>query len=256
MGMSRIFDSDQRKAARIVDAEREARLERYGAEIEQLIRQERENFRPAYALARLGIDPNDRADALERAYELAVRRTYRDQAVSDNERRALDWLAARLDLDGEHRKAAELRVGCDVFERYLDQALGDGIFDGGESRTLQHIAAGLGSGIDELIQTYFARRGAEFLRGLFAAILRDGDISDSEWAQLSQAAEGLGSNQERLASIIGGQAERYVEQLMGDAQAAGTSAAEVRRALESLARRLPLSPKFREQLDARFGGRM
>lgn len=250
--MTRIFDPKALQAARVTDAERVARLQRYGEQLEKLVLRDREQFRPQYAVAVLGIDPDDRAEALERVYELAVRRTYGDHAITDRERRALDWLAARLELDDEHRRAAERRAMCEVFEGYLEHALTDGAIETVESRTLHNIAAGLGSSVDSLIQTYFADRGERFLRALFAAILRDGDISDQEWSRLTHAADGLGVTHERLLSIIGGQAERYIEQLLRDAEASGAPVNSIVNAIDSLVRRLPLSPKFRKQLEERM----
>lgn len=247
--MGRYFNRDERRAARIVDAQRDERLQRFAAEIEKLIQRDREEFRLEFAAAAIGIDPADRTEAAERAYELAARRTFRDQELTEREKRALDWLAARLGLDEEHRKAADFRVGCETFEAYLDRALSDGLIEKHESRTLEHLAAWLGLTIDELIQKYFTRRGESFLKAMFAAILRDGEISDEEWQYLSAAAHGLGTSDERLLSLIGGQAERYVESLIAEARQAGVPSAQVRSALDSLLKRLPLSPRFRGDVD-------
>ncbi len=250
--MRQIFSRAERERARMVDAERSARLSAYAAQLEERIRADREYFRPEFACAALGIAPGDREDALQRTYELALERTYRDEVITERERAALNWLAARLELDDEHRKSAEIRVGGEVFERVLDTAMRDGRIEFIETAKLDALAKTLGQPLPTLISTYFSSRGAVFLRALFESIIRDGEISAAEWEHLGSATDGLGLPRETLMQMIGGAAESFVDQLLADARAAGVSPEATRKALGSLLDRLPLSQKFRTDVDTRI----
>ncbi len=247
--MAKLIDWIRQASVKLIDPQREERIGPAAMEVERAIHTMRQAFDFDGVIASLGIDNRDVLLVVDRVYERALGKAWADQVITPKERTALNWIAKALHLDDRRRQPLEERIGREVFQRSLAEALQDGHLDSVEAERLQAIASGMGTDLRGLMMGYFQNEGQGFLRGLFAQAIQDGRLSETEWNSLLATAHRLGLTESELRTSIQSQAQRFVEHVLADAKSDGRLSDDEDRTLTWLLDQLHVCPSFRKYVD-------
>ena len=125
--MAKLIDWIRRNSTHLLDPDRDVRLSQVARQLEKTMVEKRDSFDLQESLSSFDIPPRDHPLIIERVYELALRRAWRDQKITDKERAALQWIARRLNLGPDRTAQIERTTGAAIFEAHLAKATSDGI---------------------------------------------------------------------------------------------------------------------------------
>lgn len=214
--MAGILNWIKQNTSKLMDPDREARVERAAAQIEHELAARRRAFSLEAAVAGLGLYQEDVPLAARHTYRSLVQRAWRDGEMSDGEKKTLKWAAGSLGLSEDVARELQRDVGIAHFQEALARAMDDGVLTDGEIASLRKLATNLGYEPNLLMRHYFRSQCEGLLRGMFLTAIADGRIAADEWARLVSTAGQLGVSQPELLETIQNQAERFVEQTLAD----------------------------------------
>lgn len=233
-----------------MDPDREARIDELSGAVEEQLRTLKDRFQLVVVADSLGISDRDLQLVANRVFANALVRVWKDRRITSRERAGLDLIADKLQISETLRHELEHDAGLSVFEQTLASAVSDGKIDPKERDCLDEIAQELGLTVRALMTQYFVKEGEGFLRGLFASMVYDNNLSREQLACLKSATHSLGFNEGELLKVIRPQAERFVEHVLADAKADSYLKPEERTTLDWLIANLGLSSEFKSYVEA------
>lgn len=238
------------RSSRIFDPRQEQRLNELADQVWLQISAQRRAFNFEQTMASLGAFVEDNPLVAQRVYEKALRKAWKDETVTDVERKSLDVIGQLLHLDPQKRRQAEWQAGVAAFELALGVAIADGQLDDAEAARLSRIAGSMDTSVRELMKQYLGDRGGDILQSFFAGVLsQKGTFSAEDWQRLVRAAAGFGMTETELQAAIRPQAERVVERVLADAKADRDVSPQEREALRWLMGVFGLSPAFQKYVN-------
>ena len=246
--MSNLLGWLKAAAVKTLDPGREQRIAVFAEEIWRQLKEQRSAFNFKQTMIGLGADIEDNLLVAEHVYGDAVRRAWKDGTVTATERLGLDFIGHVLPPPPERVREIELQQGLNVFERVFGQAIADGRLDSEEVTHLNAVASGIGLSVRELMVRFFAGRGEEFLRGLFATVVQERGFSSREWQSLVETARALGLDVNDLRDAISLQANAYVEHVLADAKSDGRITDVEKQTIDWLVRTLGISPELQNYI--------
>ncbi len=250
--MAKLIDWIKKTGTRLVDPEREDRVRALATALERRLFDERERFDFQMAIDQLGLDERDFEAVREKVFRRALKRAWKDSVITDQERKASEWVGQAVQIDANRRREIEWEVGQSVVETFLANAFSDGRLDPKEIVQLQQIARGLNTEVRTLVSKYFSAEGEAFLSAMFTMLSAEGCIGEQAWNRFIEAGIALGFTQRELTSIIRPKATRMVEHALADAASDGRLSPDEHRSLDWLMANLNLDASFvsyvREQL--------
>ncbi|HOM52356.1 MAG TPA: HNH endonuclease signature motif containing protein [Phycisphaerae bacterium] len=243
--MAKLIDWIRRASVQLLDPQREERIDYFARNVASRLKSDRGAFNFDALVTSLEIQPRDIPLVQERVYEFACKKAWRDRQISEEEKKGLDWVARSVMLPEKNAEQVAFRVGLEVFQEVLSDAVADGRIEPAELEELQQVAACIGTSVRDLVTRYFSDWAEGFLRAMFMKMIEDGELSHREWSHLVASAEAIGLKENELLDSIRVQAERFVEHVLIDAKADGQLSEEEESTLAFLMERLKLSPRFR-----------
>lgn len=231
--------------SRLLDPDRDARIERAGAHIERELARQRKNFSLDEALRGVQLFTEDVPLATRQAFRLLAGRAWRDGELSQGEQKTLQWAAQTLGLSAAVAQELQREVGLRAFQTALARAIDDGVLSDDEVRELERLSASLGCPLGTLMRTYFEAECDGLLRGLFMTAIADGRIGTEEWTRLVNTTGKLGLRRDELLAAIQQPAQRFVEHTLAEAKADQRITAREEELLEWLLANLIARPEFR-----------
>jgi hypothetical protein len=248
--MAKLLNWLKSASARLIDPNRAVILAEQSRRLEELLYQNPGGFQLDTLSTALGIFPEDVPAICVNLYRRAAERAWKDQVVTEKERRSLDKIARLLKIPYDDQRQIELSIGLEVFERALSAVTADGVVDHEDGRRLTSVAASLQTTTRDLVLNYFADQGEAIVRAMFAAITEDGVLDQQEWDRLLYAAQSLGLDKNDIATIVRAQAQPFVEHVLAEAKADGKITQTEREKLAWLVSNLKLPTDFRLYLQS------
>jgi len=211
----------EEKTASLLGPDREQRIETLAKDIEKGLKNQREQFELKAALPDAVYTENDLNAAIDRVYQRKVAEVWGDGKLTKREQRTLRFIADKLGVGFTHAAELVKTQGIKEFGRRLAAALEDGEISERERSELETIASDLGLTFSELMRQYFQQEGEQFLRGIFASMVADGELTSKQWEMLLQTARTIGLNSDELSEAIREQINQFVEHVLADAKADG-----------------------------------
>lgn len=248
--MPRLGEWLRKASTAVLDPGREARLQHYVREFAREIKAQGSRFSFAQALREGAVSAADTPLLREKLYEASLRHAWQDRQVTDREKAGLQWLKKLIEMPDEQACEVEMRIGRDILEQCLADAITDGNLSESESTQLQAIATTLNVQLGPFIENYFSNWSEGFLRGLFASSVENGTLTRDEWAKLIRSAERLGLGEKHLVKAVNAQAKLFVEHTLADAKSDGTMTPREAQYLEELTELFHLDSKFRDYVNS------
>jgi tellurite resistance protein len=242
--MAGLFHWIKSNSGKLLDPDRDARVERAARHLEKQLAVQRKAFALDTALQDVELFTEDIPLVTRHAYRSLVSRAWRDGELSEGEHKTLDWAAQKLGLDEPVRRELQQQVGLRAFRDLLGRAIDDGVLDENETASLHRFAANLDFPLGQLMRLYFVSECDGLLRGLFLTAIEDGRLARDEWARLTSTVERLGLRQAGLLIAIQKQAERFVEQTLAEMKADGRITQREDELLEWMLSQLITRPEF------------
>lgn len=241
--MAKLFEWIKSAPRRLLDPDRQQRLDSAAADLERRLAEQRSQFDLTHIASILSIYDDDLPEVLRLTYERFVSRAWKDEALTSKERDALRWVAKQLTLDDKTARGVECRVVKAVIERWFAEAIADRKLDPSELLRLDKIAASLGTDPKALVRAFLADECEGVLRNMFASLVNDGRLAEEEWMRLLAAAEALGFDDREVATLVAPQAERLIEHTLADAKSDGRMNASERETINWLLGHLQIRPE-------------
>jgi hypothetical protein len=185
-----------------LDVERNRRIESFARQLAASMRQEGSFFSIREAADKLHIAPEDLLLVKERVYELTLKSVFKKYLISGTDRTGLQWIGKTLRLTPEESRRIELRVGRRVFEEYLAFSISCGFLDEPEMSELRAIAQSLEVPTRDLLLSFLAESGEQFLRRILTGLAQDGEITDEAWGRLAATTTALGVGETELITLL------------------------------------------------------
>jgi hypothetical protein len=231
-------------ASRLLDPQRDARVNAAAKEIERRLVEHRDGFELRTHTVDLGLFSDEVHVAAEETFTAVVKRAWRDGDLTDKERRSLTWIASRLGIQPKRAETIVREAGVEAFGATLDRAIADGRLEQAEIDQLQRIAAQMNTDLGGLMTHLFDDVGSGLLRGMFKAATADGTITSAEWSRILAGARQLGLTDDQVLAAIEQPAKRFVEQTLADAKADETLSVDEKASLQWLIRNIIHDPNY------------
>ena len=228
----------------IVDPEREKRIAPIVKRIHQGLRKDRQQFQLEAALRGLPHSSSDLSEARSRVYRSILERGWTDGKLSAKEQETLQWVAKVLKINRKRATELNYAFARERFATAFAEAMEDGKLDRDEMSKLHEIATSVGSTLPQFVRQFFLKEGESFLRGMFIAFSSDGRLTEREWNSLVTTACRIGFSTDEITSLVGAQAQSFVEHVMADAKADGRLTRNEESTIVWLLDNLRASPEF------------
>ncbi|AMV16393.1 HNH endonuclease [Planctomyces sp. SH-PL14] len=211
---------------KLVDPDRERRIEAATTSINRELARQKKAFQLAPVVEKLEISEKELEEAKAQVYRGALERVTRDDEISESEAASLNFIAGALGLRGVAEAELNESAAREVVARVLAKAFEDGVIDDSEAAHLGRIAKWVGLGKGELVSRYFHKEGESFLLGLFLSAVGDGHLSKEEWTRLCDSTAKLGLMQDDLQAAISRHATSFVERIFVNVKSDGRLSGE------------------------------
>lgn len=244
MGASDFFRRVKSVVTKLVDPEREKRIDRWASLVHRELIKDRKGFDFAEVASRLEVDPAESAAVSVTLFERCVKRAWEDRELTDSEAKSLNWIAEKLLIDEDTVWRIEREHCKAVFESVFVESLRDGMVDESEWQRLEGIASRYRTTAPDMIRSLFANEGESFVRNTFLRVVESEGLSDASWKGLLLTAERFGLSRNEFLKSIQHSARQYVEHVLADFKSDGEISLAEEDSLNWLMKELITDPTF------------
>lgn len=232
-------------AQRLVDPNREQRINELAFRLHAELRAKRQSFGIQAALLALGVREADVVEVKETVLRTAYRAAWQDGEVSETERKWLDWYAESLVIPADRARVILGEVVVEALERQLVRVLEDGFVSQEEFEQLGRTSKWIGVPFPVAARRYFGSTTDGCLRGLFCRLAERRQLDEASWQKFRDTAARLGYSTVDLQQLVGAQVQQFVEHALADAKEDESLSADEDRRLTWMLQTFPLTDPYR-----------